>query len=612
MESGKDREPDPQTEDLRNMLMRFRISELQEVLCAAGRPRSGRKHELLGRALSLLRQSEGTSLRERVKNRIVELHRLRFPIRQYQGVDIPQNNGPTLIQPRKTTSDLLDSSNSLQKRGSHEKQSSLASLLSHEDSSSIYDKYTTQKAHIPTTLETLIRPQKGQPNCVSSSEQSLQLNGSSCHDGMPVHPDVRFISLPFAELQDVLIKATSLGQKRMSGYQDITLVFHLSPLQVQTITHSRSYSLQSRIEYNVQVLLRFCLAETSCIQEDSYPSRCSIKVNGKICPIPGQPPPNSQNMEPKKPHRPVNITSYCRLSPMMANQRHAASVQLVKCVTASTLVQRLKAKPLRNADHARALIKEQLAHDPDNEVATTSLKVSLCCPIGKTRMTMPCRATTCNHVQCFDGSLYIQMNERKPNWTCPVCDKKAFYDQLIVDGLFTEILRSAPDSNDIVFLQDGSWKVQSDNDLESKASIMTIIGTPSSSSRGEESTTTTTMKQRERDFCMIDLTGDSSDEEEPPPPPIKSKPMSYNANISHHRGPRVRQVPMVSSSTIQYHPFPLFDPEIQAPDFYSVLPEEERGYLRIYTNRVVRPLTSYRLTDGTTTSSDSQKIEKRI
>ena len=29
------------------------------------------------------------------------------------------------------------------------------------------------------------------------------------------------------------------GQKRMSGYQDITLVFHLSPLQVQTITHSR-------------------------------------------------------------------------------------------------------------------------------------------------------------------------------------------------------------------------------------------------------------------------------------------------------------------------------------------------------------------------------------
>lgn len=29
------------------------------------------------------------------------------------------------------------------------------------------------------------------------------------------------------------------------------------------------------------------------------------------------------------------------------------------------------------------LVKEQLAHDPDNEVATTSLKVSLCCPVNE-------------------------------------------------------------------------------------------------------------------------------------------------------------------------------------------------------------------------------------
>ena len=28
-------------------------------------------------------------------------------------------------------------------------------------------------------------------------------------------------------------------------------------------------------------------------------------------------------------------------------------------------------------------VKEQLAHDPDNEVATTSLKISLCCPVIK-------------------------------------------------------------------------------------------------------------------------------------------------------------------------------------------------------------------------------------
>ena len=31
-------------------------------------------------------------------------------------------------------------------------------------------------------------------------------------------------------------------------------------------------------------------------------------------------------------------------------------------------------------------VKEQLAHDPDNEVATTSLKVSLCCPVSSDQL----------------------------------------------------------------------------------------------------------------------------------------------------------------------------------------------------------------------------------
>jgi len=615
MEPAKDRETQPETEDLRNMLMTFRISELQEVLCTCGRPRSGRKHELLARTLTLLRQSEGTSLRERVKNRIVELYKARFPTRSlqmtvpvnslYSSVDVPLNNGiephitngQNLISTRSSTASEPDSTSSIINRTTHEKQPPINTMIQQETHKDVYrsqfllhDKYNSQKSHQNSNIDPLVRTQNGLPNRVIAPDQNLLLNNSNCHDGMPVHPDVRFINLPFSELQDILIKPTSLGQKRPSGYQDINLVFHFSPLQVQTITHSRSYSLQSKTEFNVQVLLRFCLAETSCVQEDSYPSRCSIKVNGKICPIPGQPPPNSQNMEPKKPHKPVNITSFCRLSPMVANQvriswmpsdmgkRHAVTVQLVKCVTASTLIQRLKSKPLRNADHARALIKEQLAHDLDNEVATTSLKVSLCCPIGKTRMTLPCRATTCSHVQCFDGSLYIQMNERKPTWTCPVCDKKAFYDLLVVDGLFTEILQNSQDSSDIVFFQDGSWKMQSDIEQESRSAVTTIISTPSSSS---SSNFKTEDKSKDKDLEIIDLTADSSDEEDSTTSVSAPLPLSsYNTPVSTHRGPRIRQVPMIPSNLP--YPFSLYDTEMQTPDFYSVLPEEERMAAELY------------------------------
>jgi hypothetical protein len=59
-------------------------------------------------------------------------------------------------------------------------------------------------------------------------------------------------------------------------------------------------------------------------------------------------------------------------------------------------------------------VKEKLNEDADSEIATTMLRVSLICPLGKMRMSTPCRASTCMHLQCFDASLYLQMNERKP------------------------------------------------------------------------------------------------------------------------------------------------------------------------------------------------------
>jgi hypothetical protein len=73
----------------------------------------------------------------------------------------------------------------------------------------------------------------------------------------------------------------------------------------------------------------------------------------------------------------------------------------------------LKQKGERNPDFTKALIKEKLK-DQDQEIATTSCKVTLACPLGKMRMNLPCRATTCDHLQCFDAALYLQMNEKKP------------------------------------------------------------------------------------------------------------------------------------------------------------------------------------------------------
>ena len=87
-------------------------------------------------------------------------------------------------------------------------------------------------------------------------------------------------------------------------------------------------------------------------------------------------------------------------------------------------------------------------------------------------MTTPCRPTTCDHLQCFDASLFLMMNEKKPTWICPVCDSPAKYDDLMVDGYFLEVIKSPllPDEeNEIILNQDGSWNpVPIDEEAERK------------------------------------------------------------------------------------------------------------------------------------------------
>lgn len=113
----------------------------------------------------------------------------------------------------------------------------------------------------------------------------------------------------------------------------------------------------TKCDFSVQVQLRFCLSETSCPQEDHFPPSLCVKVNGKPCNLPvrntdihtqypsfqilcfslyfkavlvispcfchpisqGYLPPTKNGVEPKRPSRPINITSLVRLSTTVPN-----------------------------------------------------------------------------------------------------------------------------------------------------------------------------------------------------------------------------------------------------------------------------------------------------
>ncbi|XP_069819340.1 E3 SUMO-protein ligase PIAS2 isoform X1 [Dendropsophus ebraccatus] len=481
-------------EELRNMVSSFRVSELQVLLGFAGRNKSGRKHDLLMRALHLLKNGCSPAVQIKIK----ELYRRRFPR-------------------------TLDPVPSL---------SSIRSNIFNLDSNSSVDSADLAVAGIHSLPSTSVAP-----HSPASPHGTVLLQDTKPHFDLqqlsppipPVHPDVHLRSLPFYDVLDVLIKPTSLVQNSLQRFQEKFFIFALTPQQVREICISRDYMPGGRRDYSVQVQLRLCLAETSCPQEDNYPSSLCIKVNGKLFPLPGCAPPPKNGVEQKRPGRPLNITSLVRLSSAVPNQvsiswaseigkNYSMSVYLVRQLTSAVLLQKLKMKGIRNPDHSRALIKEKLTADPDSEIATTSLRVSLMCPLGKMRLTFPCRAVTCSHLQCFDAALYLQMNEKKPTWICPVCDKKASYESLILDGLFMEILNQCSDVDEIQFQEDGSWcpmrpKKEPVTAPSSQFPHSEASGVISKIYTAKEPTEISPKKKAE----VIDLTIDSSSEDEDEP-----------------------------------------------------------------------------------------------
>ncbi|XP_029701751.1 E3 SUMO-protein ligase PIAS1-like isoform X1 [Takifugu rubripes] len=543
---------------LEQMVMSLRVSELQVLLGYAGRNKHGRKHELLTKALHLLK----TGCSPDVHMKIKELYRRRFPAKMvsHSELGMPGPHHPATVG-------MVGGGGAALPAG--------LTQLTYEG----HGGAPSPAALLPLSL---LGPGKHE---LTGLTHHLSTS-ATLH---PVHPDVKLQRLPFYDMLDELIKPTSLASDNSQRYQETCLAFALTPQQVQQISSSMDIS-GTKCDFSVQVQLRFCLSETSCPQEDHFPPNLCVKVNGKPCNLPGYLPPTKNGVEPKRPSRPINITSLVRLSTTVPNtivvswtaeigRSYSMAVYLVKQQSSSVLLQRLRAKGIRNPDHSRALIKEKLTADPDSEIATTSLRVSLLCPLGKMRLMIPCRALTCSHLQCFDATLYIQMNEKKPTWVCPVCDKKAPYEHLIIDGLFVEILNSCTDCDEIQFKEDGSWApMKSKKEVQevSTASYNNGLDDSCQTSTGPDhrSPLSSSNSSNGKTVEVIDLTLDSSSEDEgqespqPPPPPLPPPPKRACPSMSptsppvinkgvlnmHHQASPVSRTPSMPAVDTSYIP----------------------------------------------------------
>ncbi|KAK9250300.1 PINIT domain-containing protein [Lipomyces tetrasporus] len=212
----------------------------------------------------------------------------------------------------------------------------------------------------------------------------------------------------------------------------------------------------------------------SALSEDAYrqatiqfPQSMEIRVNGKVVQV------NLRGLK-NKPGtaKPADLTDYMAKDTMTRNvvevvyaytrQRYTVTLHLARKRSVQDIVTRIVAgKRLAKETVIGQITKN---HVDDDDIVATSSIVSLKCPLSFGRIQVPIRTIRCSHVQCFDATSYIQLQEQAPTWQCPICNIYAPIEDLVVDNYFDEILKNTSKEVESIEIDpSGTWRVPEQN-----------------------------------------------------------------------------------------------------------------------------------------------------
>ncbi|KAG0263970.1 SUMO ligase siz1 [Mortierella polycephala] len=261
---------------------------------------------------------------------------------------------------------------------------------------------------------------------------------------------------PFYKDIQVLLPPRSCYEAK-DRTSSVVLSFHVPPMLPMQLKKDPDYQL-----------MVFCGAADGLVGSKvpmEFPHVCEIKVNGRVLEA------NLRGMK-NKPGTvsPANITKLCQLEASSYNKiefiyanstkRYNVSLHLVKKISVESIVSEIERGKFVSKETLLRMIEDR---NKDDDIMATSSTLSLKCPLGFQRITVPCRSSYCQHLQCFDGYTFFNLNEQTPTWTCPVCSRTMLsWEEIVVDGYFKDILNSTPSSLESITVQaDGSWVLPS-------------------------------------------------------------------------------------------------------------------------------------------------------
>jgi hypothetical protein len=209
-----------------------------------------------------------------------------------------------------------------------------------------------------------------------------------------------------------------------------------------------------------------CMMAALCCPLDNFPGDkfiefplgCKFHVNNKEV---------EGNYKSSKQHKssviPLNLTPYIKLNGVNTLTGKYAGVEtdfalFIYIIRKGKVEQLMKQVLEKEHIHVAETLK-MIQDNGGDDISASKETLSLLCPCSYVRMDHPVRSTRCDHIQCFDLSSYLRLQEVKPIFHCPVCNKKIKVSHLAVDDYFDSIIHSKDAIYDYVEIEnDGSWR----------------------------------------------------------------------------------------------------------------------------------------------------------
>lgn len=248
--------------------------------------------------------------------------------------------------------------------------------------------------------------------------------------------------LVFYDVLSELLKPTYLAYSKLKN----VIVFRMKPEHIDCLKN----------DSQVQVVFRF-----SFFDKEQLPVYMILTINDRVIV------PKNEGYKILPIKSPLDISKFIIWDskypqfisisgPCNDNITFYVDVLLARKQSPLVLIEDLNSRAATNPDDTHAMIENSFFSDSSLEISCP--KFPLICPLTRTKISIPCRSTTCKHFQCFDGAAYLKMNENLLKWLCPICNQRAEFKNLVVDGLFLEILRRVPaDCTEVYFPEKRKW-----------------------------------------------------------------------------------------------------------------------------------------------------------